>query len=356
MPLNIGDTLGDYRILELLGVGGMGSVYRVQNVITDREEAMKVLLPDLRSAPDLAERFGREIKIHASLEHPCIASLRTALRLDNQLLMVMELVNGITLEKRLRQSPVEVWQGIDWVMEVLSALSYAHMRGVIHRDIKPANIMITPAGTVKLTDFGIASMTAEKRLTQTGMAIGSLYYMSPEQIQAGEPDARSDLYSLGVTFYEMLSGRRAFEGKSEYELMRAQLEQQPTPLSSLNPGLPDSVVAAVGRSMAKKPEDRFQTAQEFKIALERAKQLISLPGQSGSVPRLETPTPGTATLDPVRIKRMRKELAQYVGPIARILVDRAAKKAVSLQQLYEMLAAEIPKSEDRQSFLANRGR
>ena len=356
MALNIGETVGDYRVLDLLGVGGMGSVYRVQNVITDREEAMKVLLPDLRSAPELAERFGREIKIHASLEHPNIASLRTALRLDNQLLMVMELVNGITLEKRLRQSPVELWQGVDWVIQILSALSYAHGRGVIHRDIKPANVMITPANIIKLTDFGIASMAAEeRRLTRTGVAIGSLPYMSPEQIRADEPDARSDLYSLGVTFYEMLSGRRAFEGKSEYELMRAQLELQPTPLSSFNPGLPHAIVTAVERAMAKQPENRFQTAQEFQIALERAKQPLLSSEPSRPAP-FQTPAPATTSLDPARIERLRKELAQYVGPMARILVDRAAKKAVSLQQLYEMVAAEIPKPKDRESFLTNRGR
>jgi serine/threonine-protein kinase len=189
--------IGGYKIIGLLGVGGMGSVYRVQNLITDRQEAPKVLLPDLRTAPDLAERFGREIKTHASLEHLNIASLRTAVKLDNQLLMIMELVDRITLEQRLRQAPIDLLQGVDWMIPLLSALSCAHARGVIHRDIKPANIMITPENSLKLTDF-VASMAADNRLTR--MAIGSLHYMSPEQIQAGQPDARSDLYSLGVTF------------------------------------------------------------------------------------------------------------------------------------------------------------
>jgi serine/threonine-protein kinase len=118
VALKIGETIGDYKIIGLLGVGGMGSVYRVQNLITDRQEPLKVLLPDLRTAPDLAERFGREIKIHASLEHLNIASLRTAVKLDNQLLMIMELVDGITLEQRLRQAPIDLWQGVDWMIQL----------------------------------------------------------------------------------------------------------------------------------------------------------------------------------------------------------------------------------------------
>ena len=358
----------------------MGSVYKVQNTITDRIEAMKVLLPDLRSASDLAERFGREIKIHASLEHPNIASLRTAIRVENQLLMIMELVEGVTLERRLRESPVAIWQCVDWVLQVLSALTYAHARRIIHRDIKPANIMITAANRVKLTDFGVASITVDRRLTRTGMAIGSLHYMSPEQIQACEPDARSDIYSLGVMFYEILSGRRPFEGKSEYEVMRAHLEQQPAPLSSVNAAVPSAIAAAISRAMAKRPEDRFQSALEFMGVLEYTRRStgssehpmreMELPvptappskatqARSEDVPDSTTPrrqTPGTGTLDPVRIERVRREFAEYVGPLAGILVDRAVKKAADLRQLYDILATEISGTKEREAFLARRPR
>lgn len=376
MAFNLGDTLGDYRVVELLGSGGMGSVYRVKNLLTDREEAMKVLLPDLGTAPDLAERFGREIKIHASLEHPHIASLRTAIRVDNQLLMIMELVEGVSLEKRLRESPVDLWQSVDWLLQVLSALAYAHERGVIHRDIKPANIMLTRAGTAKLTDFGVASAAAENRLTRTGMAIGSLHYMSPEQIQAGPVDARSDIYSLGITFYEMLTGRRPFSGDSEYQLMKAHLEGRATPISQLNPAVPYPLSVAAARAMARRPEDRFQTAREFKSAIEVARESCrELPMESTRAgltsrsfddtvsatlkPSVESPkerTPVTGTLDPTRIERVRKELAQYIGPMARILVDRALKKSLNLQQLYDALAVEIPGAEQRELFLRRRPR
>ncbi len=379
--MNIGETIGDYRIVDLLGVGGMGSVYRVQNTITDRMEAMKVLLPDLRSAPDLAERFGREIKIHASLDHPNIASLRTAVRVENQLLMIMELVEGVTLEKRLRQAPIPLWRSIDWVFQVLSALAYAHGRGVIHRDIKPSNIIITPANVVKLTDFGVASVAADHRLTRTGMAIGSLHYMSPEQVRAGQLDARSDIYSLGVTFYEMLSGRRPFHGKSEYEVMTAHLQQEPPPLSTPNGAVPYSIAAVVSRAMAKQPQDRFQTALEFKTALELEKpsrgeaieqptEAMELPpppptpprptparsseGFGASIPRPQTPI--TGTLDPTKIDRVRKELAHYVGPLAGVLVDRAVKRSADMRQLYDILATEISGTKEREAFLARRPR
>jgi serine/threonine protein kinase len=378
--LDIGETIGDYRIVDLLGVGGMGSVYRVQNTITDRIEAMKVLLPDLRSAPDLAERFGREIKIHAILEHPNIASLRTAFRVHNQLVMIMELVEGVTLERRLRQGPIPLWLSVKWILQVLSALSYAHGLGIIHRDIKPGNIIITPANLVKLTDFGVASMAAERRLTRTGMAIGSLHYMSPEQVQAGQLDVRSDIYSLGITFYEMLSGRRPFEGKSEYEVMRAHLEQEPPLLAMPNGSVPPPIAAAVSRAMAKQPADRFQTALEFKTILELAKPLsgeaeivdqvteamrrplsVGTPTPARSSAESLTPpsparTPGTGAFDPIKIDRLRKELAQYVGPLAGVLVDRAAKKASDLRQLYEILATEISGTKEREAFLSRRPR
>lgn len=356
MAFNIGDTIGDYRIVELLGSGGMGSVYRVRNLITDREEAMKALLPSLYSTPELAERFSREIRIQASLEHPHIASLRTAIRFDNQLLMIMEFVEGITLDQRLRQSPIQVSQAIQWIRETLSALSYAHGRGVIHRDIKPANIMLTRAGTVKLTDFGVASMADTSNLTRTGTAMGSLHYMSPEQIKAKHADCRSDIYSLGITCYQMLSGRRPFEGNSDYEIMKAHLQFEPPSLLALNPSLPPSLIAVVFRAMAKDSENRFQTASEFQTALDAAALPPDGPIPTQQSRAIKGQTPRTGTLDPVRIERVRQELAQYVGPVARILVDRAVKKATTLQQLYDMLAPEISRPEERQRFLERRPR
>ena len=230
MSYEIGSRVGDYEILQILGAGGMGRVYKVRNVLSDRIEAMKVLLPDLEGNPGLADRFMREIKVQASLDHPNIAALHTALRIENQLMMLMEYVEGVTLDTLMEAGPIPIDKAADYIAQVLSALAYAHARGVVHRDLKPANMMITPSGVVKLMDFGIAKMTADRKLTQTGSTVGSLYYMSPEQIKgAVDLDPRSDLYSLGVSLYEVVTGARPFQGDSEYSIMAAHLQKNPPP-------------------------------------------------------------------------------------------------------------------------------
>ena len=227
MSFQVGDTVGDYQIIGLLGAGGMGKVYKVKNTISDRIDALKILLPDLADDQELADRFIREIKVLASLNHPNIAGLRTAFRLENQLLMVMEFVEGTTLEERIKLGPVSLENAIGYIAQVLAALGYAHKHGVIHRDIKPANMMLTPDNVIKLMDFGIAKSKTDRKLTQTGTTMGSLFYMSAEQVQGNELDGRSDLYSVGVSLYELVTGSRPFKGKSDFDLMVAQLQQIP---------------------------------------------------------------------------------------------------------------------------------
>ena len=268
MELEIGSTVGDYQVVSVLGAGGMGKVYKVRNVISDRFEAMKVLLADLEHAPELADRFMREIKVHASLEHPNIAGLRTALRVENQLLMVMELVDGITLQQKLQQGPIPAAIAVDYIKQVLSALEYAHGRGVVHRDVKPANMMLTPAGVVKLLDFGIAKATSDHGLTMTGTTLGSSYYMSPEQIQgAANLDGRTDIYSVGVSLYELVTGKKPFDGDSQYAIMAAHLERNPPPPIEVDARLPRPLSDVILMSVARRPEERFQTAGAFSSAL-----------------------------------------------------------------------------------------
>ena len=229
---------------------------------------MKVLLPDLATAPELADRFLREIKTQASLEHPNIAALHTALRLDNQLVMLMEFVEGVTLEQKLKDGPLPVEQAVDYMSQVLSALDYAHQHGVVHRDIKPANMMLTPGGAVKLMDFGIAKGAGDHRLTMTGTTMGSLYYMSPEQIKgAAHIDSRADIYSAGVSLYELSTGKRPFDGDSQFAIMSAHLEKTPVPPIEIDPRLPQGLNDAILMSVAKDPEMRFQTAGAFRAAL-----------------------------------------------------------------------------------------
>ena len=286
MALQIGEQVGDYEILALIGAGGMGRVYKVRNKFSNREEAMKVLLPDLNSERDLAARFMVEIRTLASLDHPNIAQLRTALQVENQLVMIMEYVEGVTLEKLAGEAALPIDRELDYAMQVLSALSYAHSRGVIHRDIKPANIMITTHGQVKLMDFGIAKNADEMQLTRPGMTIGSVYYMSPEQVRGGTVDARSDLYSFGITLYESLTGRKPFEAETSYSVLNAHLMVAPMPPIEVNPALSPELNRIVLRALEKNPDDRFQTAQEFHDALKALREpaAASVPAAVAAVP------------------------------------------------------------------------
>ncbi len=268
-----GQRVGDYEILDLLGTGGMGRVYRVRNVISDRVEAMKILLPDYASDAELANRFMAEIRTLATLEHPNIAQLRTAFQFENQLVMVMEFVEGSTLEHLASQARLPEAQVVEYGMQVLSGLGFAHSRNVVHRDIKPSNIMITSHGLAKIMDFGIAKSATDLQLTRPGTTMGSVYYMSPEQVRGGTVDARSDLYSFGVTLYEMFTGRRPFQADTSFTVLNAQLNQQPQPPIELNPALSPALNSIILTAMAKDPESRFQSAEAFRNALKASQEM-----------------------------------------------------------------------------------
>jgi serine/threonine-protein kinase len=286
----IGKHIGDYEILSILGVGGMGKVYKVRNVISDRMEAMKILLPDLSSNQGLADRFLREIRLLAALNHPNIAALRTALTHENQLVMVMEFVEGETLANRLARAPLSTAEAVNYADQVLSALSYAHKQSIIHRDIKPANMMLTPEGMVKLMDFGIARSSTDGSLTSTGTTLGSLNYMPPEQVRGEAADARSDIYSFGVSLYEMLTGKLPFRGDSQYSLMTAHLNQEPPAPITLRSDLPPGLNEIILISIAKDPANRFQSADAFRVAL-KSVPVFALPAAGTTA----TPTPGPST-------------------------------------------------------------
>jgi serine/threonine protein kinase len=290
-----GQRLGDYEILGVLGSGGMGKVYKVRNVISDRIEAMKILLPNLADQKDLADRFLREIKLLASLNHPNIAALRTALTLDNQLVMIMEYVEGMTLASRLQHAPIPPEDSVNYTDQILAALSYAHQLNVIHRDIKPANMMLTPKGVVKLMDFGIARPSNEAGITITGTTLGSVNYMPPEQVKGDPVDARSDLYSLGVSLYEMVTGQLPFTGHSSYSLMSAHLEEPPKPPIAVRPDLPRGLNAIILMALAKEPGDRFQSADAFRNALKSVFSTAATP-QSSVDDKAAQPSPAAATL------------------------------------------------------------
>jgi eukaryotic-like serine/threonine-protein kinase len=264
----VGQSLGDYAILQELGKGGFGRVYKVEHTITGRREAMKVLAASNANAGDQAERFLREIRLQASLSHPHIAVVHTAFWVNDDLALVCELLEGESLQQILeRQAPTQQ-QAMEVMSQVLDALSYAHARGIIHRDISPANIFVSAGGTVKIIDFGLAKAATDLRLTREGSPIGAAHYMSPEQIRGAQDiDARTDIYSCGVVLYELLTGKKPFEGDNAFDIMKAQTEQTPPSPMEANPQISTALSEIVLRALAKKPEARFQSADALLLAL-----------------------------------------------------------------------------------------
>jgi eukaryotic-like serine/threonine-protein kinase len=272
-----GARKGDYLILGTLGAGGMGKVYKVRNTLSDRVEAMKVLLPDLSEQQEIADRFLREIKVLASLHHPNIAELRTALTIGNQLVMIMEYVEGTTLASRLQQGDVRYADALVYFDQVLAALACAHSQRIVHRDIKPANIMLAPFGVVKLMDFGIARSGNDMGLTMTGTTLGSVAYMSPEQVRCEPLDGRSDLYSVGVSLYETITGQRPYVSDNNFEVMQAHLQVPPTAPIELKPDIPPGLNQLILMAMAKNPAQRFQTADAMRGALHSVAPVLGEP-------------------------------------------------------------------------------
>lgn len=318
---------GDYAVLEELGAGGMGKVFKVRNMISDRVEAMKVLLPDLVANSDLAERFLREIKVQAALDHPNIAGLRTALRFENQLLMVMEFVEGRTMDSWLEQGAIPLPNAIWVTMQVLEALEYAHTRGIVHRDIKPSNIMITTAGVVKLMDFGIAKVIDDPSLTQGHQTTGSLYYMSPEQINGQALDGRADLYSLGITLYQFVTGKRPFDAQNTYGIMAAHLTQPPLPPIEHDPSLPPAISQIILTALAKDPNGRFASAADFRGALGQVLQQLRNPAAAAAPagyasPPAAGPAPGNIPPRQPEMKQGMSSRTMYMlaGSMATVVV------------------------------------
>jgi eukaryotic-like serine/threonine-protein kinase len=294
-----GQHIGDYEIISVLGAGGMGKVYKVRNVISERVEAMKILLPDLTSNQSLADRFLREIRLLATLHHPNIAALRTALTYENQLVMIIEYVEGETLANRIARAPMSTAEVVNYSDQCLTALSYAHKQNIIHRDIKPANMMLTPDGVVKLMDFGIARSNKDGSLTSTGTTLGSLNYMPPEQVRGEGADARSDIYSFGASLYEMLTGKLPFDTDSQYALMTAQLNSDPPPPITIRGDLPPALNQIIMMCMAKDPEKRFQSADALRAALKTIPVSALPPARTTAVPgNAPSPTPAPAAKTP----------------------------------------------------------
>jgi serine/threonine protein kinase/TPR repeat protein len=262
-------TVGQYEIHDLLGEGGIGQVHAAFDTVLQRNVAMKSLRPELLSDTNFVDRFRAEATSLARLNHPNITTLYSLIPDERNLYMVMELVRGHTLDDILakRKAPLDVRESLAIISQAADGLAYAHSMGVIHRDIKPSNLMVAENGVLKIMDFGIARVRGTQRLTRSGSIVGTLAYMAPEQLRGEEGDESSDLYSLAIVLYEMLTGTPPFSATSEYDLMQAQINQRPDRLIPRVPGLDARIEAAIMRALSKKPEQRFASTRAFSDAL-----------------------------------------------------------------------------------------
>ncbi len=362
-------ALGKYAVLDLLGTGGMGSVYRAHDPVLDRIVAIKLLHGDRAGGESGGStRFLHEARAVARLNHPAIVAVYDFSDTDPAgTFFAMEYVEGCTIDTPPQQGGGRGLQEVFALFrQLLSGLGYAHAHGVIHRDIKPANLLVAADGTLKITDFGIAQVGSLKH-TQTGLMIGTPAYMAPERYLGGDIDRRCDLYSAGVVLFELLTSRRPFDGTLN-ELIYQICHVAPSAASSVSATVPARLDPVIARALAKDPRDRFQSAEEFAAALAAAGEALGLEpkpavrrdGGSGlpargmateRVPRVSAPPMAAAGgYSPEYLAHIERQLVPIMGPMARIVVKRASASSRDPLQLREEIAAQLRTDDERRRF------
>lgn len=341
--------LGPYDLLEPVGAGGMGQVYRARDSRLGRDVAIKVLRSDDLHDPHLLARFEREAQALAALNHPHIASIHDVVESNGRRGIVMEYVAGRTSTELMGQGPLAVRTTLGYAIQICDALAAAHAAGIVHRDLKPANVIVTGAGTVKVLDFGIAKLVSADQpatadahtlapLTAERTVVGTVGYMSPEQVHGRTLDARSDIFSVGVLLYELLAGRRAFEAESTAVLLSAVLRDEPPPLRTINSSVPRSVERITARCLGKEPAQRYQTAADLKWALEDARDDLTVVTGAATPTSLAGPPSPTAQAPVAALRR------RTLRPLAYITAGAAVSAVLLLAAgAFQPLAVPTPR-------------
>lgn len=309
----IGQTISHFRILDQLGQGGMGVVYRAQDLRLDREVALKFLAPNTTASPDARQRFLQEARVASALDHPNVCTIFEIDEMDDHAMFIaMAYYRGETLARKIRCAQFAWHETIDLIEQIARGLEAAHRAKLMHRDIKPANIMVTAEGLVKILDFGLARLVGESNLTQEGTRLGTVAYMSPEQAQGQQVDQRTDLWSLGIVLYELITGQQPFRGEDLRSTLCAIISAEAPPLSSVRSDVPLLLQRIIDRALAKRPEQRYQDTASFLEDLQRIRWQLGQGDSRGSLDDLTVdmivPPPGTSS--------SQRELSILVMPFA----------------------------------------
>ncbi len=357
-----GSRFGEYEILEELGSGGMGKVYRAKDVMLERSVALKTLAPGYAKDPAFVQRLLREARSVARLNHPNIVQIYNFGSIDGTWYLAMEFVDGPSLGQRLKSGRFSETEAVRIARQVCHALALAHAEGLVHRDIKPDNIMLTSRGDVKLVDLGIAKrLDEDQSLTQTGHSMGTPHYISPEQIRGQKDiDARADIYSLGATLYHLVTGHTPYQGASGAVVMSMHLvEPLPDP-RRFEPALSEGFCSVLRKMMAKNREERYADVAVLDVDLfrlhvgqtPRPQEPASFAFEMTAEETADLTTPAPPVFDSLLLLKIEENLASSIGPMARLFVKKAAKAAPSLEVLCDELSRQLAPGSDREAFCA----